>query len=337
MQHLDVSDVAVDAQDRVYLLTRFDLGVWIYEADGTFVTSWTSDYVRQGNHGIQVGPDGSVWVIDFKQHFVAKHSPDGEVLQAIGGPDQRSDTGIDESLNYGFDMLKTIKRAAGPFNGPTNMAFAADGSFFVSDGYCNASIHHFTADGDLIGSWGTPGSEPGHFMNPHHISVTSDGRLVVADRENCRVQVFEQDGTLVHVVDDLRRPAAAAMTPDGYLCVAESEVQPGHHFPFRGHFDDFAASRLSVFSPDWELVFRADVPTGPPLLAGSGSPGEGDPDANQVTVKMAGPNGMAVDSRGDVYIAEVVYSMYNHRTLGGIGDEHPALHKFARVPAADAN
>lgn len=324
-QHLDVSDVAVDADDRVYVLTRYDLGVLVYERDGTFVKSWTSDCVRQGNHGIAVGPDGSVYVVDWKEHFVAKHTNDGEVVQVLGTPGRGSDTGIDPALldgNY-FDTLAAVQRRGLPFHGPTSLAFAPDGTFFVADGYCNAAIHHFTAEGELIASWGAPGSEPGQFRNPHAIDVTPDGRVVVADRENCRVQIFDAEGGLLDIVADLRRPAAAAVAPDGCLCVAESEVQPGHHRPFLGHFDTFVESRLSVFGPDGELLFRADVPTGPEAVVGP----------NSVKAKLAGPNGIAVDSRGDIYLAEVTFSMYDYRTPGGIGTGHQALHKFERKGA----
>jgi sugar lactone lactonase YvrE len=54
-----------------------------------------------------------------------------------------------------------------PFNRPTNAAIAANGDIYVADGYGNARVHRFTADGELIGSWGEPGRGPGQFVVPH--------------------------------------------------------------------------------------------------------------------------------------------------------------------------
>jgi streptogramin lyase len=210
-RHLDVANVAIGPDDRVYLLTRHDTGVWIYERDGTFVRKWTSDLIRNSCHGIGLAPNGDIYVVDWLEHFVARHDQDGAVIEIIGTPNEGSNSGVDRNLPYP-DWLWSIQRPAGPFNGPTNLAFGADGSFFVSDGYFNASIHRFAPDGTLLKTWGGAGSAPGQFLNPHGISVTLDGRVVVADRENHRVQIFNFDGEVLSIVPT-QRPAAAAINP----------------------------------------------------------------------------------------------------------------------------
>lgn len=80
---------------------------------------------------------------------------------------------------------------------PAGIAVAPSGDIFIADGYANARVHRFSADGALKQSWGEPGDGPGEFMLPHGACVTADGRLLIADRENDRVQVFTQDGEFV--------------------------------------------------------------------------------------------------------------------------------------------
>jgi len=289
-----VADVAVDHRDRVYLLTRHDLGVLVYKQDGSFVKQWSHDLIRPGTHGISIGPDSSIWIVDYKEHFVAQFTNDGDLQRVIGTPGKGSDTGIDATLPDGFDMLETITHRGPPFNGPTQLAFAPDGDFFVSDGYRNAAIHHFSSNGDLLGSFGAPGTGPGQFRNPHSLAVSQDRHLYVADRENWRIQVFSEQGQLLMVIDDVYRPSGVALDSDGNLYVAEIEFTPGYHRTFAPIVaDKFLPSRLSVFNNAGELIYRGLIPT----------------EADQV----GGANGIAVDSSGDVYIAEVVHAVYAHR------------------------
>src|SRR5439155_15039166 len=95
----------------------------------------------------------------------------------------------------GYDgTLESIIRGGPPFNRPTNLAVAPSGDVYVSDGYGNCRVHRYAADGKLIGSWGEPGSGPGQFILPHSVWVAADGRVLVADRENDRIQVFSPSG-----------------------------------------------------------------------------------------------------------------------------------------------
>src|SRR5262249_35160891 len=93
-----------------------------------------------------------------------------------------------------------------PFNHPTDVAFAPSGEIYVSDGYGNHQVHRFSADGQLLGSWGKLGRERGSFIDPHSIWVRRDGSVLVADRGNNRVQVFTAEGDWVEEWTGLFRP-----------------------------------------------------------------------------------------------------------------------------------
>src|SRR5438477_273239 len=71
---------------------------------------------------------------------------------------------------------------------------APGGDLYVTDGYGNARVHRFSAEGRLLQSWGEPGAGPGQFNLPHGIAVLADGRVLVADRENDRIQLFDPEG-----------------------------------------------------------------------------------------------------------------------------------------------
>jgi peptidylglycine monooxygenase len=102
------------------------------------------------------------------------YAPDGRLLFTLGEP--------------------TRPRFQAPFSHPTDVAVGQDGDIYVADGYGNTMVHRFAADGQLKRSWGGLGSGPGQFTTPHGIDLLPDGRLLVGDRENDRVQVFSPDG-----------------------------------------------------------------------------------------------------------------------------------------------
>ena len=70
---------------------------------------------------------------------------------------------------------------------------------FMTDGYGNARVHKFSPDAKYQSSWGEPGTAPGQFNLPHGVWIDRRGRVLVADRENDRVQVFDQNGKLLNV------------------------------------------------------------------------------------------------------------------------------------------
>jgi hypothetical protein len=95
---------------------------------------------------------------------------------------------------------------------PTGIAVAPNGDLYVTDGYGKSWVHHYTAKGEYVRSWGGPaGSEPGKLKQPHGIwcdTREKTPRILVADRANQRLQWFSLDGKPVGMLDQgLRRPS----------------------------------------------------------------------------------------------------------------------------------
>jgi hypothetical protein len=88
----------------------------------------------------------------------------------------------------------TRARWMAPFNHPTRAAVAPEGEIYVADGCGNARIHRFSPEDQWRASFGEVGQGPGEFMTPHSLIVNRENRLVVYDRENDRVQLFNRDG-----------------------------------------------------------------------------------------------------------------------------------------------
>ncbi len=314
--HRNVGDVAVGADDRVYLLSRTpDTAVLIYESDGTFVDKWGEDVVHEYSHGIGVAPDGSVYIADRGDHAVRQFTPEGELIAVLGTPGSPSDTGIDRRLSYPYGQWTSIKRSAGPFNSPTKVSFGGNGDVYVSDGYGNARIHRFSAQHDLIHSWGEPGGGPGEFRNPHHVHVARDGRVLVADRENERIQVFSSDGDHLAIWEDVQRPAAVGTTHDGVVVVAELDWKQGQHSFTRGVLTEYVPARISLLDGDSGTCLVRFT-----SIVGGMSPGR---------FGVTSADGLAVDSKGDFYVSAVPVTFWEG--WQDIPTDCPSIHKFRRV------
>ncbi len=282
--HKDVDGVATDSRDRVYLLTRGDARVIVYERDGTFVASWGEDIFTPRTHGICIGPDDSVWTVDDGDHTVRKFTPDGKQLLTIGTPGVASDTGYDGKT------VQSIKRGGPPFNRPTDAAVAPNGDLYVVDGYGNARVHHFTPSGKLIRSWGEPGTGPGQFHLPHAVFVARDGRVLVADRENDRIQFFSAEGEYLDQWTHVQRPTDIYIDRDELVYVSELWWRVGQSSFVHGPIKYDLPGRLSVLDLKGNVLLRwcsADR-----CAAGN----------------FIAPHTLCVDSRGDLYVGEVTYT-----------------------------
>jgi sugar lactone lactonase YvrE len=149
--------------------------------DGTLVKTFGEDGLFQSAHSLTIDAQGNLWVTDSAAHVVQKFSPDGRLLMTLGKKGVAGD-------NASLDL----------FNQPNHVAIARNGDIYVSDGYVNARVVHFSGDGKfirLIG--GGKGSQPGQLQLPHGVALDSRGRILVNDSDNQRVSVFDKDGKFV--------------------------------------------------------------------------------------------------------------------------------------------
>ncbi len=185
--------VAGDSQDRIYCFNRDpDHPIVIFDREGNYLSSWCAGLIAFA-HAILLDPDYYLWMVYRNNHQVLKFTSDGTPLMTIGAKGFRSDTGVapDDLSSTAF---QSVTHGGEPFNMPAGIAFNPGGDIFIADGYANARVHKFNAQGQHIMSWGEPGTGPGEFNLPHGVWIDRQGRVLVADRENDRVQVFNQDG-----------------------------------------------------------------------------------------------------------------------------------------------
>ncbi len=304
-KHGDVDGVAIDSKDRVYLVCRRDPRVMVYEPNGAFVKSWGEDVFTERTHGICIGPDDSVYVADDGDHTVRKFTTDGKQLMVIGTSGVPSDSGYDIKVG-----IPSIVRGAPPFNRPTNVALAPDGQIYVCDGYGNARVHRFTPDGQLIQSWGEPGTEPGQFNLPHGIWVAPDGRVFVCDRENDRIEIFSPDGKFLEQWTHVQRPTDIYMDKDGLIYVSELWWVLGQKSMAHGPINYDLPGRVSILDAKGNLLWRY-------CNADRCAPGN-----------FVAPHCIAVDSKGDMYVGEVTWTFGVSR--GHVPGDCHTLQKFAR-------
>jgi len=212
-----VSAVATDSKDQVYVFHRLDPPVVVLDPDGNYLNSWGNGAFVYA-HGFYIAHD-LVYLTDRDTSICMMYTLDGKPIQMLGKHGVHSDTGAAKPMD-------PVLRPSGPFNYPTEMVPSPWGDLYVSDGYRNARVHRFDSGGHLIQSWGTWGkTDPGQFHLPHSILVGPDGRIYVCDRENHRVQVFSANGEFSAMWTDMQRPADIALTPEGDFAVGELAVE----------------------------------------------------------------------------------------------------------------
>ena len=210
-----------DSQDRVYCFNRDpDHPVMVFDRDGTFLSSWGAGLFLFP-HAIILDQNDDVWLVERNDGQIMKFTSDGRLLMTIGLKGFRSDTGADNT-DFSSNSWKQVTHGGPPFNLPAGIAVNGAGEIFVADGYANAMVHKFEANGRYVESWGGPGEGPGQFNLPHGAWIDRKGQLLIADRENDRVQVFSQDGGHISTwPSKLIGPAAMYIDDDEIAYVVE--------------------------------------------------------------------------------------------------------------------
>lgn len=246
-----VSGVACDSEDNVYVFNRSPQpAVLVFEREGRFLTSWGENLFKNP-HGIWVSPNDEIYTTDVGDHTVRKFSLSGELLMTLGTVGAPGPPGQ-------------------PFNQPTRALLSQAGEIYVSDGYGQSRVHRLTADGEVIVSWGAPGTGPGEFNLPHDITVDKNDRVYILDRANLRCQIFNSNGEYITEWGDLRSPNDLFIDQDDVIHIAEG------------------GQRMTIMTPEGEII---------------GQWGEKGTEPGQFSDS---PHGIWIDSHGDLYVSEVI-------------------------------
>lgn len=225
---IQVSGVAVDPQGHILVLHRGAHPILEFESSGKFVRSWGNGMFSEGKvgaiapadripghalysaiygpagcescgaHSIRVDPEHNIWVIDAPGQVIYKMDPQGKIVMQLGKK------GV---AGAGHDT----------FNLPTDVAFAPNGDFYVSDGYAGNRVVKFSRDGKYLLEWGTRGTGPGQFELPHNVVVDAAGRVYVAERETRRIEVFDPNGRFLEQWPTLEGVSGLFMTKDQHI------------------------------------------------------------------------------------------------------------------------
>jgi hypothetical protein len=204
-----VSGVAIDNKGTIYEIQRGERAdpVLVLDRNGTVLRSWGKGDFKIP-HSIRIDPAGNVWTVDAGSSTVIEYSPLGKKLTTIT---------VGEQPNNGS-----------PFDGTTDVAFGPDGHIFITDGYGNARVLEYTAEGKRVRVWGGLGNAPGEFNLPHSIQITADGIIYVADRENGRIEKFDLRGHFLGEIAHLGRVYSFKLTGGAlWASMGPFDQQPG--------------------------------------------------------------------------------------------------------------
>jgi len=268
----EATAVDVDSKDNVYVFNRGNHPMIVFDSQGNVLRSWGQGLFTNP-HAVTIAPDDTVWCVDNVDNSIRRFTPDGKLLFTLTEKDP------------------SPEMSGKPFNRPTRVAIdPRNGEILVADGYGNARVHRFSADGKrLLASWGESGTDPGHFNIVHDIAIDKSGWIYIADRENRRIQVFSPDGKYEAQWVNFSRTAAVHISK-GH----EQLVYVGEYFAADPEVCSIAmrlGPRVSILDTNGRLLARlGEHPCG-------GEPG-----------RFYAPHAVATDSRGDIYVAEVSYS-----------------------------
>ena len=253
------ASVAFDANGHLFVLTRGDKTFFEFNPDGSFIRSF-GDKLFTRSHGLRIDRDGNLWATDVGGHVVVKMTRDGQPLLTIGTKGEAGE------WNEATGSHK--------LNQPNDVVIAGNGDVFVAQGHTpgaegDARVLKFDKNGKFIKSWGGKGSGPGQFQVAHGIAIDAKGLVWVADRENQRIQLFDQDGKFVREVKYKGLPCS---------------LDIGRQYMYM--VNGFAGQ-----------VLRLDL--NGKVLAAMGKPGKGPGEFGEAHM-------IAVSQKGEIYVADSV-------------------------------
>ncbi|WP_446742429.1 hypothetical protein [Silvibacterium acidisoli] len=181
-----ISGVAAAKSGDLYVIQRGTKAdpILVFDKRGNLLRSWgAGDFTLP--HSLRLDAKGNVWAVDAGSSRVIEYSPVGEKLLTIS--------------------VEPVPDTGSPFRGITDVAFAPAGNVYITDGYGNARVLEYSANGKKLREWGHAGTASAEFHLPHAIQIASNGVVYVADRENGRIEKFDLNGKFLGTIDQLGR------------------------------------------------------------------------------------------------------------------------------------
>lgn len=207
-----VSAVAVDREDRVYVLQRGEPPLLAFDSNGKFVTGWGKGLFKVP-HGLCVDAEGNLWATDNSNHTIRKFSKTGELLRTLG-------------------QVGMPGNGKENFRSPDDLVFSSRGEMFVADAG-NGRIIKLSREGTYLKEWGSKGKGEGQFAAAHGLAIDKEDRIYVADRGNNRVQVFDPEGKLLSVWTGFGNPFGLIVIGNELL-VSDGDVHKITHLNREG-------------------------------------------------------------------------------------------------------
>ena len=294
----ELGGVCVDANDHIFVLSRNNLypgiaeiaqpapAVMEFDQTGNVVNSWGDrQAMAEQLHGCSFDPQGNMWIAGNGDGFIQKYSRDGKLLLQIG---------VKGKVDSADGKLKSQFLNASPvaFYSPTLVAVdPTNGDLFVSDGYGNKRVVVFDKTGKFLRQWGRQGTTAeaaagvgGAFVNiVHCVVLANDGLLYVCDRNGDRIQVFDKTGAFKRNIPTPLTYRAPYTGNGGAGSLAFSR-DAAQKYMYVGDFSD-------------KLIRVFDRVSGKELSQ------FGRPGSHQLG-GIASPHAIAVDSKGNLYVAE---------------------------------
>jgi DNA-binding beta-propeller fold protein YncE len=247
----EVGGVATNSKGDIFVFTRtghptLSLGTargFVHGGSRLFQFDRNGKYVREigkDSYGfvfaqqVRIDPQDNIWVVDQMTNTVLKLDPEGRVQMILGRKPEAVLVPVRPPAAPAAGQVAGAGAPTDVFNRPTDVAWDSAGNIFVSDGVGNQRVAKFDKNGVFVKSWGSKGSEPGQFGSARAIAVDAQGNVYVADPQNKRIQVFDNNGAFKTAITNVGSPQALCITPGPNQVLYSSNSNPANDIDVAG-------------------------------------------------------------------------------------------------------
>ena len=203
--------------------------LWEFNPDGSFVKEWgPHNYAASFAHSVRVDKHDNVWQVDEGSGMIVKYSPQAVPLEQFGRTPEAIDylESMVEKRGRGFESEeRQLERpvdmqhrlhpdgGVGTFNRPTDVAWDSHDNVFVTDGYGNSRVVKIAPGGHWLKWVGTWGTGPNQFNIVHSVAVDAHDNVYAADRNNHRIQVYDDDLNFIKSITGMGAPWGLCIPP----------------------------------------------------------------------------------------------------------------------------